>query len=330
MIKSVLLPECFILDESITPPSDNPTTRMLTVLWEFQKAGLVVLDEDGKIISSIHSAVRTWPQQPRTEALKILTTLWKRKQIISRKFSPENFDPLCDISRAVETQDGFVSVITDTNCTCDKGPTCLRCHHPWQLNFQIRAREAIDNLSYRHPSGKFTKEQFERDWLAERLKYTRKVRIIDPLIGRTATQNGQPYQIHRGFDTGVKWLIDCFFRHSISPKEMVIYTHIRDFLSANDRQNVKTIMKQWETDLQSIDARAAGKVRVDTRYSYNRTPLALEHDRYLITDQFTISMTRGFDLLQTDKCRLNDGTAITLKYEDRHEIQQQFQNAPLL
>ncbi len=133
------------------------------------------------------------------------------------------------------------------------------------------------------------------------VRYARSVVVFDRQIGRSIQDYVGRLRVKEGFDRTIRLIAEVYTSRSrVQDRSIQIVTGLRLDREV-DEQLIALIA--WERELRRDYPTV--QPRLDVRGELPRAQL--EHDRYLITNQVTASVSRGFDLLYTNSQMRDQG-----------------------
>ena len=194
-------------------------------------------------------------------------------------------------------------------------------------DFRENCRKSRDfRIKYKDTS----KEQFEREFLIPIFRYAKRVKIFDRYIGRSIINKKRKIQgLRKNYKKSIKWIISVFNRETISRKNdqiIEIYTGVQaEEFSEEEKCNILGFFQDFSKEINdefniSVDFKIkrerAQKFDFEIFPSLDLNEICepilykkisngkgedFPHARYLATDQITLLVDRGFDLLLNSK-----------------------------
>ncbi len=290
LVRTVFLPSVLT---SIT--EDQPSLYRLAIilLGTLEKNGLILVDDNECIQTSLTQGIDEWPQNFRKEAKVLLKRLSEKNRFVKVSLRDES-QPTCAkkpcfhcIKIALDCCP--TAVIASQECNpCAKQQLALVS--------TVKVVDVVeDSISDFFPGdrildkGEWTQQEFEQEILIPLLRDAKDVKIYDRYIGRSIlTKNAAKYQLT------LEWIIDVFLRERGSKLKGVfeVYGDVDKFSVPNSKIPIAVSkFRNLETDLQKKHPNFRLIIKKETQGSQ------MPHDRFLITNQVAISIDRGFDLL---------------------------------
>jgi len=280
---------------------------MLQLLRDMYENSIILTDES-LVKPALHHAVRNWPPKFRKYGLEILRVLAIRNRFIR---VPSQSKDGCqhDVCRAAL---GVVDTYHPDALV--KGTACAAC--PFSTPEKLSPVEVIDVREYSLSQfesqrrqirslvlgdGEVSKGDFAKRVLVPVLADAKHVRIVDRHIGRSIDarrvwENLPPAVLPSNYKTTLEWLIDLFSTLSRNRDDRTLEVYCGLTIGQPDERAVAIrALRDFETEMrEKYGAWLSIHVKDETGAP------KLPHGRYLLTDQISILIERGFDLLWSD------------------------------
>ena len=200
--------------------------------------------------------------------------------------------------------------LTDEKCAICPNIVALAPRAIVALEYFISdfSRRRRDRLSYVLGDGKWNKTDFEREILKPIFDTAKHIKIFDRWIGKSAfNKHRGTVQFNRNYKRTLEWIIQVFKNVGGAGRGGIfeIYCGIEGgSLNARQSGQLKSEMQKFEAAI-----RAATAIPVQIILKNESNTSKCPHGRYLVTDQVSVLIDRGFDLLWDDakmqSCGLN-------------------------
>jgi len=158
----------------------------------------------------------------------------------------------------------------------------------------------MEKLDHSFPKGA-EKKQFEQEIIVPIFRYAKHVKIYDRYVGRSILQKNNA----KKYKSMLKSILNVFGTTNSRQGIFEVYCGFKPPNSSklsDALSDAKTKLKQLEADLQNLYPRFKLIVKDETKGK------EFIHDRFMITDQFALSMGRGVGLLSNKEGWLRDFT----------------------
>ena len=162
------------------------------------------------------------------------------------------------------------------------------------------SRSRRERMAHILGDGQWKQRDFERAILKPILETAKHVKIYDRWIGRSAfDKNRHVIRFNDNYKRTLEWVVQVYSKTGGSARcrAFEIYCGIEGHLiSARQRVQLRSEMQSFEAAV-----RTASGIPVQLFLKEESRALQLAHGRYLITDQVSVVIDRGFDLLWDDR-----------------------------
>ncbi len=261
----------------------------------------MLLDDTNCIRASLLQDIPKWPVKFRKKAEVLLTALKKKNRFVE------------------------VSLKDEVQATCKNKPCqqCIRiaviysprailasqaCNQCAQANLaSVPSVEVVDVAEYcisdffeshLKPSDRILKkaewkqDKFEQEILIPLFRDAKHIKIYDRWIGRSIlTKNADKYKL------ALEWVLDVFLKVSRFGSVGIIEVYSGFYIQKQpgkplpDVTSAVAALHQLETDMRTTHPNFNLIIKKETQGRQ------MPHDRYLLTNQVSVSIDRGFDLL---------------------------------
>jgi hypothetical protein len=283
----------------------GPVDAAVTLLDDVDRGAQLLVDGDGLGRTALFSQVTSWPQaDKRNRAQRVLRRLAATGRIVPvpAPASASGCSEACDALRSVAARTLPDVTVYGEPCRAEVASPAIQIDEYVGSNVQ----DVIRSDSMRFSRSRTTEDELDSRVLKPLLQYAQSATVFDRQIGRSLQEDLASYsraEVRDGFDLSIRFLLEVYTRSSrLRDRSVRIITGLwtdkeRPFRDAYLR------LEQWcerlGTDYPVIPVKL--DVRAESRARQ------LEHDRYLLTNQVTANVTRGFDLLFTDRQMQNAG-----------------------
>lgn len=260
-----------------------------------------------KITASLSSNLDAWPQKYRIEAKAVLQRLRERRRIISCTGYSEA--EKCNGQPCAHTLGITLHVLPRAVLVKDN---CLKCVPAmpgktdvitWE-NYSISefSRTRRESKQIRITFADFDQCRAEDLVFEPIMRYATHVNVVDRYIGRSVPARGNGLaNFSNDYQRSLEWLIDIY-RRSVTRRgtadksTMEVWCGLETYnLSPADVTNAVVQLRAWE---QKIIGKRVPNFKLHIKKELPNAQMP--HARYLITDQATVLVDRGFDLLCSD------------------------------
>jgi len=291
-------------------PSDPFTQKLFCNLWlgllyDFAENCVVILPGKHVGEGDYMSAVSTWPVKYQKRAQELVAMLRLRRRFIPSQVAytpaatcPEaNCQPFIGVS--IANTEAF-HLVAEQCARCANNvalaPRSIEALEYFISDFSRRRR---DRLAHILGDGQWNQGDFERDILEPVLATAKHVKIYDRWIGRSAFNRVRKIvRFNDNYKRTLEWVVQVFGKVGGAARGGVfeIYCGIEGHsIPAGQRTRIRTEMQNFEAAV-----RMATGVPVQLFLKEESRTMHCPHGRYLVTDQTTVLIDRGFDLLWDD------------------------------
>jgi hypothetical protein len=298
-------------------PVDLYTQKLFCNLWlgllyDFAESCVVLLPGSHATEADYLAAVGRWPTKYKKRAQELVTMLHQRRRFVPSQaaYSPSLtcLQADCQAFIGVSAVNPEAFHLTNENCASCPGSVALAPRSLEALEYFVSefSRHRRGRLAYVLGDGQWTQSDFEREVLRPILTTAKHVKIYDRWIGRSAfDRNSGTVQFNSNYKRTLEWIIHTFQNVGGVARAGIfeIYCGIeRHLVGVRQRAQLRTEMKNFEIAVQSTTG-VPVKLILKEESQAARCP----HGRYLVTDQASVVIDRGFDLLWDDRKMQNEG-----------------------
>jgi hypothetical protein len=317
LLETVHLPSLY------APPHGDATSpyfygACLGLLSKMLANCVVLVDGEDAVLASVRASIGQWPPQHRKKGQEMLMELRRRKRLVRPPQDPSIVSKgtdACASAKDVAFRWGPQAVIGPDSCRC--GLACFEQIPSTWIGLEDYESSDFERKRHQLASGKhfeereLSREEFEASVLEPLLKYSRKMVLVDRQFGRSERPPGSHINlgdIPANYLRGLKWLSSVFARVSRQGghRRVVLITELstwspqrRCFVEPD--QQTRTRAEKTLRVMQRQIARDTGVDDVELDFRPLRGSLSVPHDRFLVTDQATIGIGNGIDLLNDDR-----------------------------
>lgn len=211
----------------------------------------------------------------------------------------------CRVALGIHAAEDPDALFVAADCRCGAGCTsvsekCLNVRTYAISPFESHRRELHDGLVL--GTGSMLKKEFEDTVLRPVFRRARVVTVIDRYIGQVEDP-GRPFQLADRYASGLAWIIESFaiYSQSTEEREFTVATQI-PFERRRASRAKADALRSWA---RGMSKKHGVPIRMDIRQAEEGRGMA--HDRFLVTDQVALYVSRGFDLFRPDG-KLRDTT----------------------
>jgi len=278
----------------------------LGLLYDFAESCVVILPGNHATEGDYFMAVSMWPAKYKKRAQELVTMLHQRRRFIPSQvaYAPAATcsDVGCQAFIGVTVANTDAFHLFDEKCSACPNSAALAPRSLEALEYFISqlSRHRRERIAYILGDGQWQQAEFERAILKPILGTAKHVKIYDRWIGRSAfDKNRRLIRFNDNYKRTLEWVVQVYSDTGGSARCRVfeIYCGIEGHLiSAGQRAQLRSEMQNFEAAV-----RRASGIPVQLFLKEESRALQLAHGRYLITDQVSIVIDRGFDLLWDDK-----------------------------
>ncbi len=295
-----------LLQTSISPklleevPADVFAQKLFCNLWlgllfDLAESCVLILPTNHSSSRDYMLAVSNWPTKYQKRAQELVAILHQRHRFIPSP-NPYSSTATCasnDCQSFVDVSLANLETFHFSTERCSGCPNISTLSYPsiealeyFISDFSRRRRMDISRVL---ADGEWTRSDFEAKILKPVFATAKHVKIYDRYIGRTS--------LGANYKQTIEWIVSVFQSVGGGTRGGVfeIYSGIKNTPNASMRRRIKTEMQTFATQLQ-----AATGVAVQIILKSESSSAQCPHGRYLVTDQVSVLIDRGFDLLWDD------------------------------
>lgn len=282
------------------------------ILKDLCANGILLVDGEGRILDAINQAIDSWPSPAAatygTHARRLLLKLYKDNRIVSiKEYAPHGSaaNEACRAALGIHFAENPDALFVAANCRCGAECTtaserCLNVSTYGISQFESRRREFHDGLVL--GAGGMSKKAFEDAVLRPVFRRARSVTIIDRYVGQVEDEH-KPFRLADRYASGLSWVFQSFAKYSnpAEKREFTVATQIPVAMERASKEKARSL-RSWA---KNVSEEYGIVLQMDIRQAERGRGMG--HDRFLVTDQVALHVSRGFDLLRPDG-RLRDTT----------------------
>ncbi len=329
ILEAVHLPSLFAIDH------DAQTAKLsyavcISILQDALENCVLVRDPDKQMQQELHSVLGRWPPQRRKEALTILKQLEKRNRFV---FAPVTYgvDEGCSrvgcrhaLGIAATLQ--APGLIGPSSCLCRT--TCsseaLRVITPEAYSRSSFANRRRREVRHELLVGDSSARDFENKVLEPVFRYAKHVKLFDRVVGHRVSQlvenvgvdpleeylnqmnegaDPRPLiEMPRNFAESLRWMFRQFLAHSPPAGSFEFTTEVGPMDTwgrPGQRQLAAAacVLQQFASRESGTMMARQRKTPFRMKVKLGKTTASMPHARFLFTDQISLVVDRGFDLL---------------------------------
>lgn len=330
MIRTVHLPVVYA-----DIPADEMSARLycgtlVSVLHDAAE-NCVLLVDGSHMKQAMYAAVKNWPGHTSTthrlQARAALTALVTRNRFVTIG----NSDPALTTCGRPGCGHALGIVAAEKPDACVYRHGCQECalckvSAPWSTSVDNYPSSNLDRecrrwLERHLADGEWDKPRFESEIWDRVFRYATNVRVFDRYIGRHIVGKGeyghQPLFVSAAYKRTLKWMVSSYANYAKTGVEQrfeVLCGIDWDKVSPARAREAALALKAFAQDLEA-QFNVSISVQVKREMHNAQTP----HDRFLLTDQYALSIGRGADLLRDDG-RVRDTSVHTLDHDDMSRV----------
>ena len=258
---------------------------------------VLLVDEDGRIRSSIVESISRWPISHRKLAQLLLLRLEHFHRFVTVKSTPAEGDcgfDGCSYARAIAQSTTHDVTVAASNCvSClkwglpnltNEGDYCVSTF--FQRSVNARTLEVRDR--------QYSKQEFAALFLYPLLRHASWLRIIDRWVGRHIfTANG----VEQSYRETLEWIVQEY--KNLHPKggaRVTIVTGVQvRHEHADEFREALASAEQLRRLRDELSSQTGVPIELDIRFE--KPTAELPHARYMFTDQFNVMIDRGASLV---------------------------------
>jgi hypothetical protein len=289
-----------VLSDSVVLPSAGDAenaTEALSLLLDMAVGGQILVDNGGIAVPELVAAIAGWRDGLKRErAARVLRKLRDMGRLIPVPPGPPQVgcSDGCNTLRGVVEKWNPALIFSGAGCIAEVSRDVVLIGDYVGSDAQARLRRQ----AFRLTRGT-TEDDLEREVLAPFLRFAESLVVADRYIGRSIQDNierGGRAEVSEGFTRTIRLLMGVYANESrVRGRSVRVVTGLQSHRPTVDAQ---AALGRWANEL--AIAYPAVPVTVDVRQE-ERGARQLGKDRYLISNQGAILVTRGLDLLFTDR-----------------------------
>lgn len=294
------------------PPDDSENTRMycslmLGLLQDTLENCVLFVDIENQMTREMFCGLEKWPWGYRQAAKELLTRMRQRNRFVKvdphHTVAPNCRDWACQHAVSIARHGTPDAIIASPKCSgCASfeymsSPLIDLTEYPISGFSDLRRRSVCLALS----DGEWEAKDFESKVWLPLFQYAKHVKIFDRMIGEHLTdgiKRGHSARINANYRTCLTWVFEQYLKHSrVTPGRVFEVTCglNSDLLSGSEIAAAAVALHEFASELSSQHGFALTmSVRVEDHVAEMR------HARFLFTDQISLMVERGFDLLRRD------------------------------
>ena len=338
MIRTVHLPVIYA-----DIPADEMSARLYcgTLVSVLQDAAenCVLLVDGSHMKQAMYAAVKNWPGHTSTthrlQARAALTALVTRNRFITLG----NGNPAlttCGLPGCGHAL-GIVASEKPDACVYRHGcQQCVSCkvNAPWATSVDDYLSSSLNRecrrwLERHLADGEWDRARFESEVWSRVFRFATTVRVFDRYIGRhivgQSEHGNQPLHVNAAYKRTLKWMVASYASHAkvgIEQRFEILCGIDWDRVSPVRAREAALVLKTFARDLEA-QFKVSISVQVKREVHNAQTP----HDRFLLTNQYALSIGRGADLLRDDG-RVRDTSVHTLDYDVMKSVWERAEKLP--
>ncbi|MGZ4973242.1 MAG: hypothetical protein ACXWDN_10815 [Limisphaerales bacterium] len=290
-------------------PADPDGQKMFCNLWlgmlyDFVESCVVVFPHNNATEADYLNALGAWPPKYQKRARELLAMLVQKHRFVSSQtYTPAttclNADcqPFIGVSISNPANYHFTDVgcISCANATA-LAPRSLEAIEYFISEFSRKRRQAV---AYVLGDNQWTQPKFEQEILKPLLASSKHIKIYDRWIGRSVLDRTRTHvAFNKNYKRTLEWVAHIFQAVGGGSRSGIfeIYCGLDHYkISNTHKAQIRLEMQNFEKLLQSTYGISA---RI---YLKKETPQSqCPHGRYIVTNQTSVLIDRGFDLLWDD------------------------------
>jgi len=286
-------------------PRGHYCNTVLSVLQDALDGCVLLVDENGIMFDEILHALTAWPVSHRKRAEETIGKLERLNRFVTPR-RPYSCSLVCSPSpcqHAVGIAAAFsASVLVAPDSCPTVGAPCSPLPGTIPLNTYSQSTLASSirkSANVVLTNGQWSRRHFQAAVWTPIFLYAKHVLLVDPYIGRHLIG---PHRVRNTiaprYDRSLSWVFAQFVRNSnsSSPRTFHIVTGVP---RGRATRHAASVLHSFAEELSQVwDPRGLVEMRITVKEESDS--LRLPHDRYLFTDQISLLVSRGFDLLGED------------------------------
>ncbi len=290
-----MLVETVVLPSSVS--DEGGADAALSLFLDIRSGGQLITDSSGLGMDELARSVLRWKDPHRRDrASRALLRLQGAGRAVALPPGPPatGCTPACNALRSVAARWEPGILVCGHGCQPEVPATATDIATYIGSETQERLRRETITLSRRTA----TEEDLRDRFFAPFVRYAGSLVVHDRQIGRSVQDGwvgGRQASVPQGFDATIRLLLATYAQSGrVKAPSVRIVTGV--FGDRDGSEAAVAELALWARDL----ARDAGRVAVTIDIREERRNAQLNHDRYLISNQAAVMVSRGFDLLMTD------------------------------
>jgi hypothetical protein len=335
IVSAVPLPAC--LGCSATMDSGAPDAvlceHVVSLLEDLAEIGQLVIDVDRKLLTDFEALMEDWSPSQQDRAAQHLRRMQERGRVVPGRITaglsalgpPDCRDVAASLTRS-ETPDFILAPYgCDLTVAAQSGIVVL----PNTVYTSLRG--LFTNKAYETGftlfDGEWQKSEFtDRIW-RRIFPHATNLILIDRQIGisliRELDRAGSRTRIGTvisNYAQGIQWIAEEFSRLARKPGELPVRL-FTEAVAPYMKQLTPALLKDAEWALDNFSQRVASlsRVRLESQLLISKPSFRFPHQRYLFTNQISLSIDRGADLLRHDG-RVRDVAVYPTPSEDKRKV----------
>ena len=270
--------------------SVNETQIIIIMLMDILRSGIILIDDQNQILQSIEASINNWNPKFKRKAKEILKKLKKKNRFVkvstTQPLISNCNNQIEENCIKVFTSEDFYRIIARHNQCANNGLVGNRV----SLLEDYAISCLVDKLrksSLTLITGEWKQDRFEEEILIPLFRDAKHIKIYDRWIGRSALQGTTNHQ------PTLKWFLEVFQKVATIRLDTVFEVYCGIGSQKKDKillPKAITALRKFEAEIQVLFPYFKLFIKEET-FDYQ-----LPHDRYLITNQTSIYIGRGFDL----------------------------------
>jgi hypothetical protein len=298
-------------------PVDPSTQKLFCNLWlgllyDFAENGVVVMPKHHITRGDYLSALSMWPSKYKKRAQELVVMLYRRRRFISSQVADAPTatcsDTFCQAFIGVSILNTEAFYLAEEKCLDCMNTKALAHRRLEALEYFVSelSRHRRDCLAYVLGDGQWQQRDFEYKILRPVFTTATHIKIFDRWIGRSAfDRRKRKVQFNPNYKKTLEWVIEVFRDVGGVSRagSFEIYCGVQgNVVDAAQRDQLRTEMERFESEIL-----VAAGISVKVFLKEESPNACCLHGRYLVTDQATVLIDRGFDLLWDDNRMRADG-----------------------
>jgi hypothetical protein len=304
LVDTMILPSAIDVAASGAANENLLCSAGITLMSDVAKCGSVLVDNANITIGALGDAIDRWPMKFKIRGQALMARLQQTHRFIPVK-SQYQASIIC-APLACKDCVGIATVLSTHGIVC--GGACVNCfavQAPQSTVICITEYSASslfellrDKTSFALQNGEWKRGDLDRKLFDPVLKRAKHVKIVDRYIGRSIDPAGLVTEMKDCYQQTLEWIFKIYLRRNRTTGIDVfeIYCGIDTRHLANSQ--VLEIVRALRTFESAMNTRYPFSLKLIIKKEGHAAQMA--HARYLITDQTSILIERGFDLFWND------------------------------